>query len=391
MAEQAELIRLPYGGRPGRRVIAIRNAILANEPWERPRFNCVISPYIEPLQGIYGESLIEPILGVQNEINYHLKELRVQARKHGTTIYELPKGSEISSTDRMDPRRNVTIKTNMPGAGAKIYFPQLANPQVFQVLSMHWAKGFELTGMSELAAHAMKPPGLDSGAALREWHDLTSERFSVVHREYEMTRAECGQLYLDAAEDIDRRGGWSVTLRGEDDALLEPVPFSEIKLDEGKYQVTVWPGSSLPQSPAGRAATIANLVNSNVPLPQEIILQLLRWNDLDKHLKLETAPRRDLVRTFEHMLTTGEYQHPHPMQDLRLGVKLARELWATYKHQDSVKPERLSMLDRWRMNAEGMIAAQEAQAAPPAAPAPNNAAAAAAPPVPGNGTPLQGV
>ena len=68
--------------------------------------------------------------------------------------------------------------------------------ELFSHLQFLVNKAYEISGISQLSAQSLKPSGLDSGKALREYNDIETERFMSVGMRYE-------KVFMDAAEIID--------------------------------------------------------------------------------------------------------------------------------------------------------------------------------------------
>jgi hypothetical protein len=377
-----ESIRLPFGDEPGRRVVAIETDTLADEEWKRPRFNACWMRYKDPLQGFYGESMIEELRGPQKEINYILKELRINIRKHGTTYYQVMHKSQVAEVEKLDPAHNVVITGAVDGMG-QVIVPPPAHNLVFTLLNLHKQAAYETTGMNEISASAARPPGLDSGEALREWNAIQSERYSRSYHRVERTVAEAGELFADAAADIDRNApsGYNVRLGKDRDEIFEEVPWKELALDEGSYKVSTYPGSSLPFQPPGRTQAVTTAINAGAPIDPDEMLGLLGWNDLSRYTELRLAPVRHLRALFERMIATGEYQSPAPMENHEKGIALAVEYWNYYSERN-VPQERLDLLARWRREAVAIVKLMSMAEAPPA-PMPGPPAQGGAPAGPG--------
>jgi len=77
----------PAAGKPGRFVVAVDNATLADEPWDRPRFPFAFLRYVDPIIGRWGDSLAAEMSGYQYEINYVCETLRMAHRVAPTGMF----------------------------------------------------------------------------------------------------------------------------------------------------------------------------------------------------------------------------------------------------------------------------------------------------------------
>jgi hypothetical protein len=61
---------------------------------------------------------------------------------------------------------------------------------------------YEDSGVSRMAAQAVKPAGIDSGVAMREYRDQTTQRFSMQEKAFERLVLDVYELALDCCKDL---------------------------------------------------------------------------------------------------------------------------------------------------------------------------------------------
>ena len=66
---------------------------------------------------------------------------------------------------------------------------------------------YQVTGISSLAASSQKPQGINSGAALREYDDLQTDRFAAISRRYDLMYVDLAYKIIDLAKDIAKEEG----------------------------------------------------------------------------------------------------------------------------------------------------------------------------------------
>src|SRR5690606_30608343 len=60
----------------------------------------------------------------------------------------------------------------------------------------------EESGVNRMLAHGTKPAGIDSGVAMREYRDQTTQRFALQERAFEKLNLDVDWLILDACKDL---------------------------------------------------------------------------------------------------------------------------------------------------------------------------------------------
>jgi hypothetical protein len=114
-----------------------------------------------------------------------------------------------------------------------------------------------------------KPAGLDSGEAQRVYHDIEGEGFSYAAKGYEAFRLDVASMQIDVVRDIfaRRRSTTSCARRSP----RRPCPGtascarstgSNVQLEEDEYILRGYSTSSLPSTPAGRLATIQDMMRA---------------------------------------------------------------------------------------------------------------------------------
>lgn len=353
--EVIEAVREPFGDRPGRRVVAIRSGTLSAEKWTRRSYWTWIH-YQRPRGGFYGESLLEPIIGNQREINYVLTQARLAARNQARNWLRTDRHPQKAFQEAdLDPASDKVISGDMD-----LITPPLANPQWMQVANMHFGKAFEITGLNELAAHGAIPAGLESGAAVREFHDRQSERFSQVAKADENLATDAGELTVLAGKDISKSGTWEV--KGVGRNFVQSIKWSDVSLKDDQFAISVYPASSLPLSPAGRRAELTEAMNSGL-IEKEQAQALLAWNDISKYQKMQAAPLDALELELEQLISSGTYKPPTRFSNLQLALRMGH-LYHEMHRVEGTDEKRIQLIERWIVDVEDLLGINQPQPAP---------------------------
>lgn len=360
----AEVWHLPPRGR---RVLFLDNVTLANEEWKRDtfpfaRFRWGMRPY-----GYWGIGLCEELLGLQLEHN-RVTQARQEAVRYLSAPYVLmERGAKIIKSHMSDLIGRIIEYTGTA--------PQVVAPEpIAQGFLDHGDRCkramFEDTGISGLSAMMQKPPGLNSGRAIRNYVDLESERFIRALHESEEFMLRIARLLLD--EEHEHGKG---TVLYESPEGVERVEWPDIARDQ--YRLRIEPVSALSQTFAGKIEDVYDLQGLGLAKDPGEVRDLLGIPDLRRNRDLSQA-HRDLLQQIleQRLMRDGDYVEPEPFWNLALGRDLAVNLLARAQLKGA-PADRLELLRTWiQACTERLEAAKQAAAGPP--PGPQNGAAAPA-------------
>lgn len=334
----------------GLHCISIENASLITENYEKDYFPFAFIDWTKSMNGFWGIGLAEILTGIQIEINKILKENQMIFHLLDVPQIWLEDGTNIVSTHLDNQIGSVHKFSGSPPV-------QMTNGKVSQeriqylLTLIDWA--YELAGVSKLAAQAKKPEGLDSGKALRTFHDIETERFATVARSWENFTISVVKQLLDLAREIDEKeeGGYQVLVGNN--KYAEKIKWKEINLKEDSYILQVFPTSLLPEEPAGRLQQVQEMMAAGLYGPEEG-RRLLDFPDVESVNSLLNADLDDINMIIEHFIDKGEYIPPEIFQNLELGIQTMQRAYLKAK-LDKVPPERLQLFLNWIEQAKDLL------------------------------------
>ncbi len=380
IADKVEVIEswhLPSGpnAEDGRHVITVLDCVLVDEKYDHDFFPFVFLPWCKRLYGFWSQGLAEQLQNIQLEINTILATIKQSFWKGGTFRVFLPVGSKVVKDHITNQIGSIVSYT---GSQAPVVVtPQLVQPEIFQHLSMLWQKAFEQAGVSQLAAASLKPAGLNSGIALREYNDIQTDRFQTIGKRYEAFYLDLARVSIAVVKDIVKgRGSYRVSVPSKG-KFIEEVDWKDVDLSEDEYVLQCFPISALPTDPAGRLEQINEWVQAGWIAPRQG-RRLMDFPDLEMAENLANAAEDYLTEILEKMVDEGIYTKPEPYDDLDLAQELALEVYQRGKFQH-VEDAKLDLVRRFLKEIQGykdIPAAAANQTAmnqpvpPPAAPQP---------------------
>ena len=362
-------------GKDGRLVISLSSGDLYDTgeggwKWCLPFVRYV---WQERQMGYYGSGIAEAGRDPQARILYSLKR-GDELLDRGATAWCLVHGDAEVRVEKLStaPLSIVRYKGPIPPM-IQAFDPKPL--QLDEVVNQAREQFMSELGISQMAAEAKKPAGLDSGAALREHQDQTTQRQQIPGRAFEQAYMGVVKLLEElnerASEDNSEYTVMARTQRGRA-TLVKQVKWSAVHMAENKYRLTCWPTSLLPSTPAGKMAMVSEWIASGFisrPTAQQLALDL---PDTHAAARIELADM-DMVMYDVERILDGYESYPEPYQDLALAADIARRSYLSQRCQDA--PE--DVLERLRQYINDCLALQglpPMDAAPEQAPPPDAAA-----------------
>lgn len=376
MVLTVESWHLPSGpeAEDGRHSITIENCTLFDEGYKKDYFPFVFFRWgLRPL-GFFGQGISEQLQGIQIEINKILRTIQVSMH-----LVSIPKIFVEASSKIVTAHLNNKIGGIIKYAGVKPEAGQLGTipPELFTHLDRLYSRCYEVVGISQLAATAAKPAGLNSGKALRVYNDIETERFMSVGQRYEQAFLDAAKQFIDLAREIDENEEGTLKVKVKSGKFMNSIKWKDVDMDEDKYLMQMFPTSALSNTPSGRLQEVQELLQAGF-ISKEHGMKLLDFPDLEGFYNMENAPIEDIERQIELMIEKGEYQTPEPYQNLQLGQQMMQQAYLMYRSQGAPE-EKLELLRRWITDADGLMA-QAVQGAQQQPPSPQPTGAPAPPP-----------
>lgn len=370
--------RLPAGVKdqpgytPGRFTIVIDNFCLLDEPWEEDFFPFARAVWEERDDSFYGISLAEQVAPHQlaiNKLNWQID--RGIDRWAVPTQYVRKMDAKLAVT-RVD-RAGAIAVYNAPEP-PKTDIPPAVSPEVYARTETLLSRSSERTGISRMASQAVKPAGLDSGVALREYRDQTTQRFSTQEEAFEQLQLDVTTLQLYVCKKL---GAAAPKIMRRTRFGAKRITWSQV--DMGDVKVMIAAASRLPRTPAGKTQLALELAQAGV-ISQDSAKRLIGHPDIEREMSIYTAALENLEHCFD-AIADGKVIVPEPFMNLKMCVWRGQQQYLLW--QDDGAPERvLEVLRQFVVQAAGMLK-------PLAAPA-NENAAPGAPPMPmGGEAPLE--
>jgi hypothetical protein len=351
LVELVEYWHLPVNDEnPGVHMIIAGDGLeLVNEDYKSRRPPVRKLSFVKNLIGWYSKGVAEVVTPYQIEANRTLKRISDSLRLVASPKVFYEYGSKIVQAHF---NNDVGAMIGYQGTPPQFHMPQAIGTELFNHLGWCIQAAYQDVGISQLSANSMKPAGLNSGKALREYNDIETERFAGFAKAWEQFHVQIAEDCLEVAKEIvEKHGTYSVL--SPDPKGCEIIDFKDIDMDKDKYLIQTYPTSSLPKDPAGRLEYVSELMAAQLLSPEEAI-SLLDFPDTMAITAFKRSTLEDIKATVDYMLTKDKYLPPEPFQDLELGIQMMKSAYLMYKNK-GCPDSKLDLLYRWVNDALVML------------------------------------
>lgn len=333
----------------GKHVICISNATLFEEDYSKKYFPFVFFRWGKKPVGFFGQGLAEQLQGIQLEINKILRTIQISMH-----LVSVPKLLIEASSKIVSAHLNNQIGGVIKYAGTPPTYAALGGvpAELFSHLDRLYQRAYEIAGISQLSAQSLKPSGLDSGKALREFNDLETERFMSVAKSYEKTFIDAAEIIIDMARDL-YESDEEFKVKAKDGKFIDTIHWKDVNMDADKYMMEIFPSSSLSSTPAARLADVQDLVGAGF-ITKEDALKLLDFPDLEASMNLLNADATNLEKIIETMMHDGKYFPPEPYQNLENLLRKVQQAYLMYRTQGAPE-DRLELLRQYMEDAQTLL------------------------------------
>lgn len=337
------------GYEPGRHTICVSGADLLDEKWHKERFPFAVMRWSERTRGFYGIGGAERIAGHQRAVNRLNWQIDAQINQHAfPTTYVQQMDTKLAITTLNRCGSFIPVKGEYP----KTVIPQSVAPEQFARLERIESSAFEEFGVSRMAATSAKPSGLDSGVALREYRDQTTQRFALQEKDFESLVLDIVWLMLDVCKDL---GDDAPEVQRKTRYGKNKFKWSDVDLSEVELQLEA--ASNISKTPAGRTQLVMEYAQAGIITTDEA-RSLMGHPDMESAMSYYTASRESITRKIEAVLDSETGLTPGPFDDLKMGTWMFNQAYLKAEN-DNAPEEVLESLRAWSTMSAFMLSEQE--------------------------------
>ena len=231
--------------------------------------------------------------------------------------------------------------------------PQFVSPDLMQYLQLLRQQAYELSGISEMHASSTKVPGVEAGIAIRELNDIQSVRFQSMNQDYERFHLAIFKAFIRLAKRIDERGDGGYLIMTESRDGIKQINWSEVRIDDDKFQLQIWPANLFSGSPAAQLQTAQDLIAVS-PEMQPHVMEMMNLPDVQSVFSRKNSPKTVIEKIIEEIIDSGNFIGPQPFFDLKYGMN---EMNLAYQEGivNDVPEEHLDLMLTWIKQAQEIL------------------------------------
>jgi hypothetical protein len=345
---------------PGRHSLVTVNGPIYDEEYTKGKFPFVFMNYSDPFLGFWGQGLATQLFGTQMTLNRILYTIA-----RAITLVGVPRVFIDQSSKVVKAHNNNEIGVIITYSGVKpSYEVAPCNaPELYSERDKLIQYGFQQCGVSAMQATSQKPEGLNSGAAIRSYDDISTDRFAELSTKYDNVFIELAYQITEVAKEIAERDGKYQTVYPNKDGTKE-IDLPAMKFLKDPFVIQCFNESSLPRTPAGRMQAVTEQVQAGM-LSLKEGRRLMRFPDLEQNERLDNASEERIFQILDGIVEDGKYMAPDTFMDLQLATTLTVQYINLYLAA-KLEEKKADMLRTFFKQIQALVQA----AMPPPAPAP---------------------
>lgn len=351
-----------FGYIPGRHTLTTSNGIIFDEEFKKDKFPFVFFKYSDPFLGFWGQGLATQLFGTQLSINRIMYTITRAISLVGVPRVFIEQSSKVVKAHN---NNEIGVIITYSGTKPSYEIAPCNAPELYAERDKLIEYGFRQCGVSDMQATSQKPSGLNSGEAIRSYDDINSDRFAAISKKYENLFIDLAYLITDTAMDIAKETGSYQTIYPNKDGTKE-INLPQMSYLKDPFVIQCFTESSLPRTPAGRIASVTEMVQAGMLTLKEG-RRLMKAPDLEENEKLDNASEERIFQILDKIVDKGVYTMPDAFIDLDVAKTLTVQYINLYLAAN-LEEKKADLLRKF-FNQVNTIQ-QGAQPTQPAAPAP---------------------
>lgn len=329
-------------------VSSTRNGLLEQKEMDMDYIPYCKFDFDKAVFGFWGRGLAEQLAPIQLEINKTLRTISLCMH-----LGAVPKVFVEANSKIIKAQLNNEIGSIITFFGQRPTSEQLMKvpPELWAYLDNLYNKAYEITGLTQMMANGEKPAGLDSGKALRTFHDIESIRHAKLAQAWEKFCIDNAKMVIKLSKTYAKQvKDFQVSIL--DDKKKQVLKWSEVDMSEDCYAIRAYPTSFLSELPSQRFADIQELLSAQLIDTRQAKV-LLDYPDIKQIETLDNAPTENILAVLAYIVEEGKYYPPEPLQDLDYGISIFSNAYLKYA-LEGLPDDRVSLLIQWINDAKAL-------------------------------------
>lgn len=347
------------GYTPGMHVIVTMGGELLSEEWNKTKFPFVFMTYSDPFLGFFGQGLATQLFGTQLTLNRILYTIARAITLVGVPRVFIEQGSKVVKAHN---NNEIGVIITYSGVKPSYEVAPCNAPELYSERDRLIQYGFQQCGVSAMQATSQKPQGLNSGAAIRSYDDIATDRFSELAKKFDDMHIDAAYLITETAMEIAERDGKYQTVYPNKDGTKE-IDLPAMKFLKDPFVIQCFSESQLPRTPAGRLQYVTEQVQAGMLSIKEGRRLMRTPQDLEQNEQLDNASEERIFKMLDGIVEDATYEPPDQFLDLELATLLTVQYINLYFAAKLEEKKKSLLLDFFTQ-----VQALKTQAAPPPMP-----------------------
>lgn len=350
-----------------KQLLFVNGTLVKEESYDRDVLPLLTYYYNEPVFGEFTVGLVQELDDIQTQIDIINENISEAIQTTPANMVFVPEGTNLTPND-LDNRGGTAYlisgknTPNGPKDGrVEVVAPRPYDPSWQQTLQMYVDLAYEMAGKSQLASMGKKPSGLDSGASLKTFTDIESDRFETQTTHYINLFEDLAKLLIEILpEDQDilpqsinnSSYKWKDVKEQSKLFKIRYVPISTMSKDPGENQKIVMQMSQSSQIPLYKFArmfhnpdieALFNDASAKYDGIKQCIARAIEDEDYDIPIWVEKATLAQEITVTQNKLykcITGDKENDKYVEDsLKRLLQLEANLKEDMQRNGYVEPD----------------------------------------------------
>jgi hypothetical protein len=305
--------RLPIGTKgedgyiPGRMTLVFEGVDLEDKELDDDVFPFGHIVWVKRVTSFYGISGAERIMGIQRALNRRNWQIEKANDRIAAPIIAVRPADAGFATKSTRAGDIAVLRGEQP-----FVIPGVAvNAETYNSRKdLRESAQFEF-GQTSMAVHGAKPAGIDSGVAMREYKDQTTQRFADQEKAFEQLILDTVWLVINCCKQL---GAKAPKVMRRSRFGVKTLTWS--KVDMGDVRLQMKAAANLNRTPAGRQQLVIEFAQAGI-ISTDQARRLMGHPDLESEISLYTAAL-ELVEYDLDAIADGATVMPDPMGNLSM-------------------------------------------------------------------------
>lgn len=325
----------------GRHSIVWKHGELFSEVWSLDFVPFVFCFWSKNPVGFHSTTLVQELAPLQRSINI-LQRCYYASLKQNAVSRWFVGDSQVEEDELSDATNSIVHGKTMP---QQIVTNAVLTADVMNERERVKQDMYETSGVSKYSAAGIKPSGLNSGEAQREYKETANQRFSYIEELFSNMFLRLSKMAIALTKELAASKQEHLVKVLSSNLVIGRVDWKQVDLDEDLYVMKAHKSSWLPTTPAARVELGNELIKLGMDRGE--VWQMMEMPDTDTMISMQVASTRAVQCIVDDMCESETMdQDIDPMLDQEAAAKYIK--WRFANEMSKGKQRNETQLDLLR-------------------------------------------